>query len=226
VTELAEAHAARHAPDSTRIAGLVVAYRGSVDWLERVGAGTKKTWAPHLDSIAEHFGPLRVAQFDKPEIRPEIRVWRDLSAATPRKADTGIQVLSALLSFGVDTGRLRWNACSGMDKLYEVDRSEIIWEDEDLAKLEAVASPAVWRMARLGCLTGLRQDDLRHLTWTEVGELAIEVLTRKSRRAGRRTKRRIALVPIYDELRTFLDSIPRTSCRCSWETVAVLGAPA
>lgn len=73
------------------------------------------------------------------------------------------------------------NPCVGIERLYEDERSYVIWEPEDLAKLKAVASREVWQAAQLAILTGLRQDDCRKLTWGEVGEIAIERRTGKSR---------------------------------------------
>jgi hypothetical protein len=43
------------------------------------------------------------------------------------------QVLSALLSFAVEEGRLAANPCFGIANLYKNDRSEIIWTDDDMA---------------------------------------------------------------------------------------------
>ena len=67
----------------------------------------------------------------------------------------------------------------------------------------AVASPEVGWTARLAALTGIREGDLLKLSWSHVGELAIEFRTGKSR--GRRT----ALIPIYGELRALLSEIPK-----------------
>ena len=73
--------------------------------------------------------------------------------------------------------------------------------------------------ARLGALTGLRQDDCRKLTWTEVGELAIE------RRAGKSRKGKVYLIPMYADLKSLLDEIPKRSVqvltntrRMPWKT--------
>ena len=52
-------------------------------------------------------------------------------------------------------------------------------------------------------MTGLRQSDLLKLSWTHVGELAIE------RRTGKSSGRRTAVIPLYGELKTLLASIPK-----------------
>jgi integrase len=59
----------------------------------------------------------------------------------------------------------------------------------------------------VGALTGLRQSDLLTLKWSQVSDLAIERPTRKSRR--RKKKPKVAIIPMYGELREFLATIPR-----------------
>ena len=47
--------------------------------------------------IADYFGELRIAQFDRPEkIRPVIRRWRSRWADKPRTADTDAQITELL----------------------------------------------------------------------------------------------------------------------------------
>jgi hypothetical protein len=85
-----------------------------------------------LDQIADHFGDLRVAQFDRPEnIRPVIRRWRNQWADKPRTADYAMQVLSRVLSHAVDQLGL-----IAIKQLYRGDRSEIIWTDADVAHIK------------------------------------------------------------------------------------------
>ena len=53
-------------PDSSRFRSLVVLYKASADYA-RLAETTQKHWSPWLDRIAEYFGELRIAQFDRPE---------------------------------------------------------------------------------------------------------------------------------------------------------------
>lgn len=209
IAELAAAQAARHAPDTSRMTGLVTLFKASEDWREKLSTSTRKLWAPHLDRIVAHFGSLSVKQFDRADIRPDIIRWRNSRRSTPRAADTGIQVLSRVLSFGRDEGLLTINACNGIGALYDNDRSDIIWEPADVRKLELVASPQLMWAARLAMLTGLRQADCRELTWAEVGDLAIERGVNKSRRGDGARPRKVALIPVHAELRALLDELPR-----------------
>lgn len=206
--ELLEARQGARSGERGKISGLCAEYRAR-DWWKRAGEpgciarSTKKNWSPWLDKIQDHFGKLSVRAFDRPKIVKAIRKWRDQFRSTPRAADMAKQVLSHLLAFAGAQGELATNPCAKIENLYSGDRSEIIWDDADFARLEATASPAIWRAARLAALTGLRQGDLLRLNWSQIGKLAITVRTSKSR--GKRE----ALIPLYAELAAFVATIPK-----------------
>lgn len=117
-----------------------------------------------------------------------------------------MQVLSRVLSYAVDPmGRIGSNPCEGIKRLYANDRSEIIWEPGDIAQLKTACAPEIAHAVDLDAHTGLRLSDLVRLFWSHVGEHAITITTGKSRH------RRTAIIPIYDDLRTVLEAIPRRS---------------
>jgi integrase len=193
-------------PDAGRFRSVVVLYKASGDY-KGLADSTKRQWGPWLDRIAEYFGELRVAQFDRPEkIRPVIRRWRNQWADKPRTADYGMQVLSCVLGHAVDPlGKIAGNACEGIKRLYSGDRSEIIWTDADIAQFKTACSAEIAQAVDLAAYTGLRLGDLIRLSWSHVGADAIVIATGKSR------QRREVIVPIYDALRSVLDSIPKRS---------------
>lgn len=201
-----EAIESRRIPDGNRFRSLVTLYKRSTAFTS-LAETTKRQWGPWLDRIVEHFGDLRIAQFDRPEkIRPIIRRWRSQWAETPRTADYGMQVLSRVLSYAVDPlGKIAGNPCEGIKQLYSADRSEIIWTDADIAVLTNTCSPEVAHAVALAAHTGLRLSDLLRLSWAHVADDAITLSTGKSR--GRRE----AIIPLYDELRGVLASIPKRS---------------
>lgn len=203
------AHEEHRRPDDTRFRAIVTLYKG--DAFPRVAASTRQTWGPWLDKIADHFGDLRTAQFDRPDkIRPLILRWRNTYAATPRAADTGIQVLSVLCSYAIDPlGRLGRNPCEGIKQLYSSDRSEIIWTESDLATLKVTCSAEIANAVDLAAATGLRQGDLLRLSWSHIGPDAITLVTGK--RSGKAKRAREAIVPLYDGLRAVLAGIPKRS---------------
>ena len=123
----------RRLPEPGRFRALVTLYRASPDF-QKLADSTRRNWSPWLDRIAEYFGGLSIAQFDRPErIRPVIRRWRHGFADKPRSADYGMQVLSRVLSYAVDPlGKIAGNPCEGIKQIYSGNRSEVIWTDADI----------------------------------------------------------------------------------------------
>jgi integrase len=206
-----EAIESRRTPEPGRFKSLVVLYRASNDY-RKLADTTRKNWSPWLDRIADYFGELRIAQFDRPEkIRPVIRRWRNQWADTPRTADYGMQVLSRVVSYAVDPlGKIAGNPCEGIKQLYSGDRSEIIWTKADLEQLKVGSTEKpcpedIRNAVDLAAHTGLRLGDLLRLSWSHVGEDAITIASGKSR--GRRE----AIIPLYDDLRDVLARIPKRS---------------
>jgi integrase len=200
--ELNDRLAERKSGDRQKISGLCAMYRANDAWLN-LSDKTRTNWAPWLDKIQSHFGSLRIQTFDRPAIRSAIKAWRDRYKATPRSADVGMQVLSRLLSFAAEEGLLTTNAATDIPRLYRNDRSSVIWTDADLRELAKHASPELMWAARLAALTGLRQGDLLRLSWSHVGDNAIEMRTSKTGRT--------AEIPLYDALRALLAEIPKRS---------------
>jgi integrase len=201
-----EAVESRRIPEPGQFKSLVIQYKASSEY-KKLADTTRKNWSPWLDHIADYFGDLRIVQFDRPEkIRPVIRRWRNQWANKPRTADYGMQVLSRLLSHAVDPlGKIASNPCEGIKQLYSSDRAEIIWTDSDIADLKRTCPVEVAHAVDLASHTGLRLSDLLRLSWSHVGEDAIVFATGKSR--GRRE----AIIPLYDDLRNVLASIPKRS---------------
>ncbi len=201
-----EAIANHRMPDRKAFRSVVIRYKESSQY-QGLADSTKRNWAPWLDRISDHFGKLRTAQFSRHDrIRPLIRQWRGKYANTPRTADYALQVLSRVCAYAVDPlGELNSNPCEGIKNLYKNDRSEIIWTADDLEKIRPHASPEVMNAILLAAHTGLRSGDLVKMAWSHVGKDAIVMRTGKSRGKAE------AVVPIYQELRDLLASIPKRS---------------
>lgn len=205
VASYQEAHENLKPKDDGRFLALVRLYKTSSSFTG-LAPSTKAEWAKWLDRVADHFGSLRVVQFDRPEkIRPIILKWRNRWTDKPRTADYAVQVLSRVLKFGVDEGKLATNACEGVPQLYKVDRSETIWTAEDIALLKSSASAEIGHAVDLAAHTGLRLGDLIRLSWSHIGEKAIVITTGKSRH------KRKAVIPLYADLRQVLAGIPKRS---------------
>ncbi|MGH6708850.1 MAG: tyrosine-type recombinase/integrase [Bradyrhizobium sp.] len=198
-----EAIEQRRAPDKNRFRFVVIDYKASGDY-KKLAESTRDQWGKWLDRIAEYFGDLRIAQFDRPEkIRPVIRRWRNQWADTPRTADYALQVLSRVVAHAVELGRVAGNPCEGIKHLYNNDRSEIIWTDSDVAQIKKTCSAEIANAVDLAGHTGLRLGDLLRLSWSHVGDDAIVLTTGKSK------YRREAIIVLYDSLREVLARIPK-----------------
>jgi len=115
-----------------------------------------------------------------------------------------MQVLSRVCAYAVDPlAVIASNPCEGVKHLYENDRSEIIWQADDLKQLYASCAIEVVWAAELAAHTGLRLGDLIKLSWSHVSENAIMITTGKSKH------KRTAIIPLYDDLRAVLDRIPK-----------------
>lgn len=194
----------RRTPDKGRFKFAITDYKSSESY-RKLASSTQRNWSRMLDRIEEGFGDLRIAVFDCPEkIRPHIRRWRNQWVDRPRTADYAMQVLSRVLSHAVDPlGKIASNPCEGIKQLYSGDRSEIIWTDTDIATLKATCALEIAHAVDLAAHTGLRLSDLLRLSWSHVGDDAIKVTTGKSRH------RREAIIPLYDALRSVLETIPK-----------------
>lgn len=198
-----EAIEQRRAPDKSRFRFVVADYKASGEY-KKLAESTRAQWGKWLDRIADYFGELRIAQFDRPEkIRPVIRRWRNQWADTPRTADYALQVLSRVVAHAVELGRIAGNPCEGIKHLYNNDRSEIIWTDSDIAHIKKTCSTEIANAVDLAAHTGLRLSDLARVAWSHVGADAIVLTTGKSRH------RREAIIPLYGALRDVLGRIPK-----------------
>lgn len=186
--------------DAETIAGLVADYRASPEW-KKLAKSTKATWDIWLGRIETRFGKARLAVFDDRRIRGDILDWRDQWSDRPRSADMAMQVMSRLLSWAEDRGRLVKNHALGISQLYEADRSDIIWAADDFAKFNVSASVEVQEGVELAACTGLRRGDLVSVPWSAVGEHAIVWQTGKSRGKAR------IVIPLLPETRALLARI-------------------
>ena len=124
-------------------------------------------------------------------------------ADTPRKADYAWTTLARVLSVAHDRGRIPVNPCQRGGRLYEADRTEKVWTEDDIARLLAVASPNFAMAALLALWTGQRQGDLLRLPWSAYDGKYVRLRQSKT---GRRV-----IIPVSKHLTTILDNADRIS---------------
>ncbi len=193
----------RAGSDSVTVRGLITRY---LIWLEANGKladRTKKDRRKHLDVARTEIGHLEVRALESRKARPYLIGWRDKRAATPKTADALLGDLSAVFFWAADMGEIARNPIEGFERIYEADRSSIIWEPNHLELFYKHADPEVRWAVALAAATGLRRGDCIALPWTAVKDRAIVFQTGKSR------KRRTVVIPMTVDIRATLDAIPR-----------------
>lgn len=200
LTDAAAAARPASATPSDTIDGLIIRYTESAAW-KKLAASTRVNYGTWHARISVEFGKAPLKVFADRRIRGDVLDWRDRWAEQPRSADAAITAFSALLSWAVDRGMLPLNVLFDTDRLYEQDRSDIIWEAEHFAAFAKEASVEVQEAIDLAAATGLRRGDLVRLPWTAIGDHAIVWHTGKSR------GRTMVTVPILPETKAILARI-------------------
>jgi integrase len=193
----AAAHAARRKPAAGTLFTLIAAFKASSEFT-RLSDSTRDGYLRHLKRIEDEFGTMPLAAVEDKRARGKFKDWRDTMADRPRTADYAWTVLARVLSVAKDRGLIAVNVCERGGRLYETDRTEIIWIAEHIKKFCAVASPELQFALLLALWTGQRQGDLIRLTWVQYDGAKIRLRQRKGK------KKRVA-IPIGAPLKAALD---------------------
>jgi len=200
LARLAAARAARSRATDQTLAWLAECWRKSPEW-RGMANSTRLQWGYKLTAIEREFGDAPLAAIDNTKFTTDIFEWRDRLSDKPRAADYAVQVLSALLGWGVKRRHLKHNAATGVNRLYKAgQRAHIIWE-EDEREIWKKARPARRIAFEFACLTGLRRGDLCAVPWEAVKRSAI--VWQPAKAQGEIT----VTIPIIAPLRKLLDSI-------------------
>lgn len=187
------------------LADLAKAYEKSGEF-QSLAASTQWEWSRKLLAIARSpLHDLSLRALEAKGARALFLKWRDTMAATPRKADFHIQVLSRVLSWGVTREYLARNVLIGAGTIYRADRAKVIWSEGEVARLCAAGTPEFALAVRFLRLTGFRRADAVRVTWSAVDEERGAIVWRTSK--SRRQTEHVA--EITPELRALLDDIPR-----------------
>ena len=192
------AHAARRKPPSGTLFSLIAAFKASSEFTGIRSEKTKKDYRRYLKMIEDEFGTMPVAAVEDKRARGKFKEWRDTMADRPRTADYAWTVLARVLSVAKDRGAIAVNVCERGGRLYETDRTEIIWTADHIRKFCAVASDELQFALLLALWTGQRQGDLIRLTWMQYDGGKIRV------KQGKGKKR--VVIPVGAPLKAALDS--------------------
>jgi integrase len=174
------------------------------DQSEYTGLGdkSKRAYDQYLVLIEAKFGTMPIGAIEDKRARGDFKAFRNTFAATPRKADYVWTTIARVLSVAKDHGKIAVNVCERGGRLYDADRSDIIWTAEDIREFCGVASVELQAAMLLALWTGQRQGDLLRLTWKAYDGRYIRLRQSKARRG----KGRRVTIPVGSPLKDVLDT--------------------
>jgi integrase len=155
--------------------------------------------------FAEHFKDAPAVIFEERGSRGEVNAWRAQWQHSPKQHDAAGTHAVRVLNWAVEEGKLSEHHCHKLRKLYDVDRSEIVWTPADREAIDRLAPDWIKRILAAACETGLRPGDLIKLTLGQVEN------TPEGRRLRVRTNKRgrLAHIPVTPELAAVIDATPK-----------------
>lgn len=196
-----EAVAIKKAPAKGTMSSLVDYFKDTDEYKQK-SKSTRRAYDAYLKLIEGKFGTMPLAAIEDKRARGEFKTWRGTFSATPRKADYAWTTLARVLSVAKDHGKIAVNVCERGGRLYEADRSEIIWTAENIREFCAAASTELQAALLLALWTGQRQGDLLRLTWKSYDGAYIRM--RQSKAKGGKGKR--VTIPVGGPLKLALDA--------------------
>lgn len=196
------AHRLRKVPDSSLFHSVIARYKASTAFTKRRDR-TKADYHKQIAKIEVAFGDLPMAALDDPRITREFLDWRDKMANSPRQADYAWTVLMRIISWARGGGLTGYRPPERVERLYRADRSEMVWEEADIAAFMAVASVPLQRALVMALYTGQRQGDLLAAAWTNYDG---QKITLRQSKTGQRVS-----IPVHSKLKAVLDAMPRNS---------------
>lgn len=191
--------------------GLIRDYTTSAAFDPTLAPSTRSEYKRMLKAAEPEFGDLPIEALNDPRVRRDFLDWREevFKRSGEREADNRLSVISAMLTWAVDSGRLTANHLKGFKRLYHANRAEIIWLPEHIAAFMKVAPIELQRALILALHTGLRQADILRLPWSAYDGANITVRPGKNQRKGKLA--RPLPIPCTTALRRMLDEMDRTS---------------
>ena len=199
LAKLAEADGPKAAAGLFR--ATIIDYQGSADW-RKLAPRTQKDYSRWITEIDAAFGDAPLKAFERPAIVGVALKWRDRWSG--RQADYAWTVLVRIVSWAVGRKAIPVNHLAGVPRLYEVDRSDIIWTEADREAFRAVAPREVVAALDAACETGLRPGDLVNLARSHIQT------TPRGRRILIRTakRKRWASIPVTERMGEIIDAVP------------------
>ena len=159
-----------------------------------------KKWALRFST---EFKNDPVAMFEEAASRAEVNDWRAQWAHSPKQYDYAGTVVTRILNWARDAGKLAEHHCS-FKKVYRSDRSDVVWAPEHVEAVKKIAPEWVVRILVTACETGVRPGDLIRLSRANIeptpGGRRIRIKTNKRGKS--------AFVPVSQAMAQVIDATP------------------
>ncbi len=176
---------------------LITAYKNGPEYAI-LKPRTKKEYDRHLATIEKAWGPVLVRGLKARSIMK----LRDLYADTPTKANHILEVLSAIITWGIPRDYSDTNPCRDIPK-FKRGAGYAPWNWDAIEHFRQNAAPAMWQAAALALYTGQRCGDVLKMKWRDVDRGEIAVTQAKT---GKQV-----WIPVHRDLADLLAAIDRRS---------------
>lgn len=186
------------------VIGLIRSFILSDEFAKRAES-TQREYRRMLTKIEAEFGDMPLAALEDARVRQDFMAWRATVAreSGEREADHRLSVVSAMLTWAKDHGKVFANHVIGFKRLYSADRSELIWLPEHIRAFMGAAPVELQSALILALHTGQRQGDLLRLTWSNYDGCTLALRQGKT---GRKVE-----IPCTTALRATLASLDRSA---------------
>jgi integrase len=181
-----------------RLLSLLQAYQTSQDFLS-LRERTRADYINQITKIEQKFADAPLKALSDPRTRGIFMDWRDqLALKSKRQADYAWTVLSRVLSWAKDRGKITFNPCERGGRVYHGTRVDFVWSVEDEAAFLEHAPAHLHLPLLLALWTGQRQGDLLRLPWSAYDGTDIKL--RQSKTGAR------VVIPVGAPLKAALDA--------------------
>lgn len=184
--------------------GLVDLYLDSTAYRE-LEPRTQFDYRRHLDKIPADLRRMTLTMLsNKREALSAFGDWREKMAKTAgRQTNLTWRIVNVMLNYAVGRGKIDFNplfhAKIRMEK--EGNRSKFVWDDEQLALMDAAACPEVRLMMWAAFWTAQRQGDLLDMKWASYDGQNLDFVQGKTRVEMH--------IPVAAPLKALLDATER-----------------
>lgn len=172
------------------------------EWLKSLEASKSRSHRAYAEflryQVLPSLGEVAIARITKPIVMR----WRDdlTTKYAPTSINSALACLSSAFSYFVDRGWVPTNPCHGVKLIEVIDRAyNWIKTRGELERLLSVCPDELRDLIAVAVGTGLRLDELLHLTWDDV-DLSGRLLTIQRGRQGTVKGGRLRHVPILDSV--------------------------